>query len=88
MRRISIFGTLFFVLLTIAIGYLSNGFRNWDFKEWISRPTTSETVSSNTLSDSIANSSIEVTTSSNEEEKDNFGDNTYLIFLSTGDKTS
>lgn len=76
MRRISIFGTLFFVLLTIAIGYLSNGFRNWNFKEWISRPTTSETVSSNTLSDSIANSSIEVTTSSGEEEKDNFGDNT------------
>ena len=76
MRRISIFGTLFFVLLTIAIGYLSNGFRNWDFKEWISRPTTSETVSSNTLSDSIANSSIEVTTSSGEEEKDNLGDNT------------
>lgn len=77
MRRISIFGTLFFVLLTIAIGYLSNGFRDWNVKEWLSsRPTTSEIVSSNTLSDSIANSSIEVTTSSNEEEKDNFGDNT------------
>lgn len=77
MRRISIFGTLFFVLLTIAIGYLSNGFRDWNVKEWLSsRPTTSETVSSNTLSDSIANSSIEVTTSSSEEEKDNFGDNT------------
>lgn len=80
MRRISIFGTLFFVLLTIAIGYLSNGFTNWDFKEWISRPTTtSETVSSNTLSDSIANSSIEVTTSSSEEEIDNFEDNTSSI---------
>ena len=77
MRRISIFGTLFFVLLTIAIGYLSNDFRDWNVKEWLSsRPTTSETVSSNTLSDSIANSSIEVTTSSSEEEKDNFGDNT------------
>ena len=76
MRRISIFGTLFFVLLTIAIGYLSNGFSNWDFKEWISRPTTSETV---TLSDSIANSSIEVTTSSSEEEIDNFEDNTSSI---------
>lgn len=77
MRRISIFGTLFFVLLTIAIGYLSNGFRDWNVKEWLSsRPTTSETVSSNTLSDSIANSSIEVTTSSSEEEIDNFGDNT------------
>lgn len=76
MRRINIFGTLFFVLLTIAIGYLSNGFRDWNVKEWLSsRPTTSETVSSNTLSNSIANSSIEVTTSSS-EEKDNFGDNT------------